>query len=82
MRFAKIQVSPRMRHHRRHPRATGRSAGRCEKRTGRIEVDHPFSPGQRHRAGWQGQPITDLKKEDFRIKVNGKDQPIKVFSMD
>lgn len=30
----------------------------------------------------KGQPITDLKKEDFRIKVNGKDQPIKVFSMD
>jgi VWFA-related protein len=30
----------------------------------------------------KGQPITDLKKEDFRIKVNGKDQPIKIFSMD
>jgi VWFA-related protein len=30
----------------------------------------------------KGQPITDLKKEDFRIRVNGKDQPIKVFSMD
>jgi VWFA-related protein len=30
----------------------------------------------------KGQPITDLKKDDFRIKVNGKDQPIKVFSMD
>ena len=30
----------------------------------------------------KGQPITDLKKDDFRIKVNGKDQPIKIFSMD
>ena len=30
----------------------------------------------------KGQPVTDLKKEDFRIKVNGKDQPIKIFSMD
>jgi VWFA-related protein len=30
----------------------------------------------------KGQPITDLKKEDFRIKVNGQDQPIKIFSMD
>jgi VWFA-related protein len=30
----------------------------------------------------KGQPVTDLKKDDFRIKVNGKDQPIKVFSMD
>lgn len=30
----------------------------------------------------KGQPITDLKKDDFRIKVNGKDQPIKVFSLD
>ena len=30
----------------------------------------------------KGQPVIDLKKEDFRIKVNGKDQPIKVFSMD
>src|SRR5580658_705749 len=30
----------------------------------------------------KGQPITDLKKDDFRIKVNGKDQPIKIFSLD
>src|SRR5580658_9155214 len=30
----------------------------------------------------KGQPVTDLKKEDFRIRVNGKDQPVKVFSMD
>src|SRR5580704_3957018 len=30
----------------------------------------------------KGQPVTDLKKEDFRIKVNGKEQPIKIFSMD
>jgi VWFA-related protein len=30
----------------------------------------------------KGQPVTDLKKDDFRIKVNGKDQPIKIFSMD
>jgi VWFA-related protein len=30
----------------------------------------------------KGQPVTDLHQEDFRIKVNGKDQPIKVFSMD
>ena len=30
----------------------------------------------------KGQPVTDLKKEDFRVKVNGKDQPIKIFSMD
>src|SRR5580704_15379523 len=30
----------------------------------------------------KGQPVTDLKMDDFRIKVNGKDQPIKVFSMD
>jgi VWFA-related protein len=30
----------------------------------------------------KGQPVTDLRKEDFRIKVSGKDQPIKVFSMD
>jgi VWFA-related protein len=30
----------------------------------------------------KGQPITDLKKDDFRIKVNGKDQPISIFSMD
>jgi VWFA-related protein len=30
----------------------------------------------------KGQPIADLKKDDFRIKVNGKDQPIKVFSVD
>ena len=30
----------------------------------------------------KGQPVTDLHKDDFRIKVNGKDQPIKVFSMD
>jgi len=29
-----------------------------------------------------GQPIADLHKEDFRIKVDGKEQPIKVFSMD
>ena len=28
------------------------------------------------------QPATDLKKEDFRIKVNGKIQPINVFSME
>lgn len=30
----------------------------------------------------KGQPVTDLKREDFCIKVNGKDQPIKVFSLD
>ena len=30
----------------------------------------------------KGQPIIDLKKEDFRIKVNGKDQPINVFELD
>src|SRR5580700_1729786 len=30
----------------------------------------------------KGQPVTDLKKDDFRIKVNGTDQPIRVFSMD
>ena len=30
----------------------------------------------------KGQPVTDLNKDDFRIKVNGKDQPIKIFSMD
>ncbi len=30
----------------------------------------------------KGQPVTDLQKDDFRIKVNGKDQPIKVFSLD
>src|ERR1700733_843680 len=30
----------------------------------------------------KGRPVTDLKKDDFRIKVNGKDQPIKIFSMD
>ncbi len=30
----------------------------------------------------KGQPVTDLKKEDFRIKVNGREQPIKIFSMD
>ncbi len=30
----------------------------------------------------KGEPVTDLKKDDFRIKVNGKDQPIRVFSMD
>src|SRR5271165_6073395 len=30
----------------------------------------------------KGQPVTDLKKEDFRVKVNGKDQPVKIFSMD
>ena len=30
----------------------------------------------------KGQPVTDLHKEDFRIKVNGREQPIKIFSMD
>jgi VWFA-related protein len=30
----------------------------------------------------QGQPVTDLKKEDFQIKVNGKVQAAKVFSME
>jgi len=30
----------------------------------------------------KGEAVTDLKKDDFRIKVNGKDQPIRVFSMD
>jgi VWFA-related protein len=29
-----------------------------------------------------GQPAADLKKEDFRVKVNGKAQPIAVFSME
>jgi VWFA-related protein len=28
------------------------------------------------------QPAADLKKEDFRIRVNGKPQPISVFSME
>ncbi len=28
------------------------------------------------------QPATDLRKEDFRVKVNGKVQPITVFSME
>ncbi len=28
------------------------------------------------------QPATDLTKEDFRIRVNGKTQPISVFSME
>jgi len=30
----------------------------------------------------KGQPVADLKKEDFQIKVGGKVQPISVFSMD
>src|ERR1700731_4825763 len=30
----------------------------------------------------KGNPVADLKKEDFQIKVNGKLQPIRVFSMD
>jgi VWFA-related protein len=30
----------------------------------------------------KGQPVTDLKKSDFRIKVNGKEQPISIFSLD
>ena len=30
----------------------------------------------------KGQPVADLKKEDFQIKVSGKVQPIRVFAMD
>ena len=30
----------------------------------------------------KGQPVMDLKKDDFRVRVNGKDQAVKVFSMD
>ena len=30
----------------------------------------------------KGQPVTDLKKEEFLVKVNGKEQPVKVFSVD
>src|SRR5882724_954536 len=30
----------------------------------------------------KGQPVADLKREDFQVKVNGKLQPIKVFSVD
>ena len=30
----------------------------------------------------KGQPVSDLRKEDFRVRVNGKDQSVKVFSMD
>src|ERR1700679_1671043 len=28
------------------------------------------------------QPVADLTKDDFRVKVNGKVQPISVFSME
>ena len=30
----------------------------------------------------KGTPVSDLKKEDFQIKVDGKVQPISVFSLD
>ena len=30
----------------------------------------------------KGQPVADLKKEDFQIKVDGRVQPISVFSVD
>lgn len=30
----------------------------------------------------KGRPIGNLHKEDFRVKVDGKEQPVKVFSMD
>ena len=29
----------------------------------------------------KGQPVADLAKEDFQVKVNGKVQPLKVFSV-
>src|SRR5690348_7995193 len=30
----------------------------------------------------KGQPVPDLKKEDFQIKVDGRVQPISVFSVE
>src|SRR6266851_5289420 len=30
----------------------------------------------------KNQPVADLKKEDFQIKVDGKVQPISLFSVD